>query len=144
MRVAQVICGFAAFFLALWFWWLIFLLPPTYGKTFDSHEAEFCLEIAGPGLCMAIGGFLQATYRWAWPAGLVLPAGAVAAFFGFFLWFMFGYIGYKSTLPLVYTYLGLIPVTMAISLINAITEMVRLFPETGAEQVGRERRERVS
>jgi hypothetical protein len=100
--------------------------------------------IVGPGLCMAGGGFLQATYRWVWPAGLVLLASAVAAYFGLGVWFMFGYIGYKSTLPMVYVYLGLIPVTMAVSLANAIAEMVRRSSDKGAEQiVGRERRGRV-
>lgn len=95
--------------------------------------------IVAPGLSMAVGSFLQAAYRWVWPAGLVLLASGMAAYFGIGVWFMFGYIGYKSTLPLVYVYMGLVTVTPAISLANAIAEMVLRFSDKRAAQiVGRE------
>jgi hypothetical protein len=123
----------------------MFLWLPKEQRKFDSDEAWFLILMVGPGLCLAVTSLLQATYRWVWPAVLVLLASAVATYMGLGVWLLTGYWGHRSSLPIVYIYLSLLLLTVVASLVNAFVELVvRRFPYTGAEQiVGRERRERV-
>jgi hypothetical protein len=134
LRLAQPICGFAVFLLAVWLWWHMFLWVPADKRKFDSDEAWFVLLMMGPGLCLVVAGFLQVTYRWVWPAVLVLLASSVAAYVGLVVWWLFGYSGHRSSLPVVYVYLIALLLTVAASVVNAIVELVLRFSNTGATQ----------
>jgi hypothetical protein len=137
--LAEAISGFAVFFLALWIWWRMFLWPPTYGLKFDADEAWFIVMMVGPGLCVAVGAYLQAACRWFWPTALVLVASAGAAYMGLVAWLLFGYTGHKSSLPVVYLYLILILLTVVFSLMNAFAEQVLRFSKRRADQINQPR-----
>src|ERR1041385_8326496 len=132
IRLAQPIGGSSVLLLGVWIWWRMFLWLPAEKRKFDSDEAWFFLLMLAPGLCLVVAGSLQAAYRWLWPAVLTFVAGAVATYIGLGVWFLFGYTGHGSSLPVVY--LIVVYLAIAASVVNAIVELVLRFSNTGAEQ----------
>ncbi len=137
---AQLICGFAVFLLGLWIWWQGF------EKKLDSDAGWSSLAIiVGPGVFVALGSVIQATYRKVWPLSLILIGTVTGLWFIVAMGSLFAYVGPTSVLKFVWAHIILLIVTLLVSLWNAIVDLAFRFSNAGVEQiVGRERRKRVS
>lgn len=114
----------------------MFLLDHSNGKKFGSEDAWLVLMIAVPGLFIVLGSFLQTAYRTVWPAALVwLGSGAALWFIGLVSQFLFGYIGDRIALRMVYADLALLMITVTTSLLNAFVEWVLYLNKTRVGQV---------
>ena len=101
----------------------MFLLDHSKGQKFESEEVWFILMIAGPGILVALGSFLQAACRKVWPVAIVLLGSLAASWFiGAVANFLFAYTGDRFALKVVYLYLVLLMTTIAASIINAVVQ----------------------
>ena len=130
IRLSELICGFAVFLLGLWMWWRMFLMDHSNGKKFESSDVWLMLLIVAPGIFVGVGSLLQAAYRKVWPAALVLIGSAVALWpIGVGAQFIFGYVGDRFALHLVYADMVLLSIAVGASLVNAHSS------NTGVENV---------